>query len=321
MAQADNGTMTKTSADSVRQRAKKIPVTSLRSNSYDVVEFYKNHEKIQQSLPIDLSKTIELARSLPLGLRGDVHRSKRLAMAQVLKDGRVRLLRRLPGLIEKHFQILKSPGQHDLLNGSCIPFVDDCMCVLSGLEMAPQKLGQFSDIFDPGISLQKRKALERAIATVLEDSLAREVDETHCDGTIALAVAVMGRDALLGSLVFSLNNHFAQLINQPIASSRFPTVPLETGVPYVWRESVEPGSFGELFECRLDEPDDDSDKHRMTFFGLGRHTCLGKQHSLTVFEELSNYLSSIKRTIASVSVSEIDYHVLRIPERFEVTLV
>jgi hypothetical protein len=91
-------------------------------------------------------------------------------------------------------------------------------------------------------------------------------------------------------------------------------------VPYVWRISLAPETEGEAFECRLDELVGQGDEQRLKLFGIGQHTCLGKTHSLKIFQQISDFLSERQRPVVSIDVVEKGRHVLRLPEELHVEL-
>lgn len=300
----------------IRNRAERIEVSDLRSDAYEVVEFYKNHQMVDDALAIDLSSTIALAKALPVGLRGSEHRKMRADLAKILARGKQRLTLELPGVIHRHFAVLDEPGTHDFLDQVCRPFADDCIGILSGLPLDPEITKNLSDVFDPGAGIARRRRLESDIRTFLESVRGHCPVDVDDDGVTSLAVAVMGRDPLLGSLAFSLHRHFSACVGTAISSQVFPAVPSDTGVPYVWRVSKSPDQG--TYECRFDHLSKEGPKDRLKFFGLGRHTCLGKNHTLQIFEALSNHLSKCQRRIVSSTISTDARHVLRIPKEFVV---
>ena len=310
----------KQTSESIRRRPVSISVDDLRSSDFDVVEFYKNHEAVSSALGIDLDATIELARALPLGLRHEEHRDMRRHLARVLALGQRRLLPALPDLVRDHFAVLDKPGRHDLLTGACKPFVNKCIALLSGTALDPVQFDALSDIFDPGIGFRKRKQLEVRTKRLLEDARRQSSSDDPADAAYALAVAVMGRDALLGSLVFSLSAYLKTIRGTQINSGQFSAVPSDTGVPYVWRVGVGAKTEGETFECHLGQLVGADDSARMKLFGMGAHTCLGKTHSLKIFEAMSDFLAQRTLTVKDVASSAIDKHVLKIPASFEIEL-
>lgn len=305
---------------SIRRRTANMPIECLRSSDYDVVEFYKNHETVSETLGLDLTATVALARALPLGLRDAEHQELRFELAKILAEGKRKLMPQLPNLVEMHFGLLDVPGIHDLLHDVCKPFVNDCMGILAGTQIENREFDNLSDIFDPAIGFSKRKRLEANTKRLLTQAI--ESSKTHDKNGAAfqLAVAVMGRDALLGSIAFSLHRHFVLVKDSAINARRFPMVPTDTGVPYIWRIGVAPKTEGKTYECHLGQLVGADDDERLKLFGLGAHTCLGKVHSLKIFEALSEHLSRKGRTVRMVSISQMEKHVLKIPETFEIGL-
>ena len=297
----------------IRSRSTTLPIDALRSAEYEVVQFFVGHETLRDFLTFDNSATIELSKTLPLGLRGDAHRVMRATLAKALGNGRRRLALELPALIKKHFSILNRTGSHDLLNDACKPFVDACMCVLSGIELEANQCERLSDIFDPGASVSRRRKLEEMARNLME----RDNSDSM---KISLAIMAMGRDPLLGTMVHSMHHHFSSFLGKQLGAVRFDVVPADTAVPYIWREKTSGEGAHSLFECRLDQFVGQNADQRMNFFGVGRHTCLGKTHTLMIFDELSEFLAGCDLVMQRSHVVSTNHHVMKIPTQFIVEL-
>lgn len=298
----------------IRNQKEQLPYEDLRSDLFDIVQFFEGHEASKRFVNFDNSATIELAKSLPLGLRGDAHREMRAVLAKALVEGKRRLLPKLPDLIEKHFSKLKQVGVHDLLGLTCKPFVRDCMTLLAGVDLTGDQSEHLSDIFDPGASTKRRRKLDETARALLEN-------DTNGQLKVSLAISAMGRDPLLGTLVGSLHHHFISVVGQPMNALRFDPVPTNTAVPYVWRErSAGSKDTKQILECRLDQFVGQEANERMKFFGAGRHTCLGKPHTLIIFEMLSDYLEGCDTIVQRSDVNLVNHHVMRLPAQFLVDL-
>ena len=295
---------------STRHRRDFLEFEFLRSIDFDVVQFHKGHENLRDAVGFDNSATIELAKALPLGQRGDTHRALRAEMAKVLAEGRVHLKRALPELVETHFSILNEAGTHDLLVSLVEPFVNEAMAILSGIDLRNHLASCLADIFDSGASIQRRKILEETI---------KGITEFDTDGSqrVALAINVMGRDPLIGTLAKCLASHFDATRGEPLNSKPFPLVPTDTSVPYVWREDLGAESKPQFLECRIDQFEGQTEDQRLKFFGAGRHTCLGKNHSLMVFDCVAEFIARCDRSALSSEILLTDRHVLHLATKFQ----
>lgn len=307
---------------SVRNRTNTVPIQALSSSDYDVVEIYKQIHLLQQHLSINLKWSEQLSKALPIGLRGHAHSNSRKSLAVILAQGRPKLKRALPDLTAKYFGALHSAGPHDFLNDIARPFVDDCMMHLSGLTVPKGAFDNLAYIFDPGSSISKRKQVEHSAEILIHHMMEQfpQSDANHINDQIA--VATMGKDALLGSLCYSIVALFGGPKGGKVNARVLGKTPLDTGVPYVWREPVngQGGGYANSVECRLDGYVNASEKERMNFFGGGKHTCLGKVHSFDIFDAVSTYLAGISTTVLAVTITEKRGHVLRVPQELNIEI-
>lgn len=301
---------------SLRRRPDRLAFEDLRSSDYDVIEFFRSHQALGRACPFDNQATVTLAETLPLGRRGVGHKQLRLEMAKALAKGRMRLEAALPRLVQTHFSPLQTAGVYDGLGDICVPFVNACMDHLTGLDLDVDHYDQLSDIFDPAASIPRRKRLELTARNLL-GHLQHGGDAGADENAIRVAVAVMGRDPLLSAVVLSLHRHMQAVKGRAINAQPFDPVPTDTAVNYVWREKVTGENAGLVYECDLGQFTGQDPKTRMNYFGLGPHTCLGKAHSLLIFQALSTHLTSFQRVVDWSFVSTRAHHVMKIPSRFE----
>ena len=115
-----------------------------------------------------------------------------------------------------------------------------------------------------------------------------------------LAIAILGRDALMGTLSNSLHHLFEHAEGRPLDKVTYPELPPRTGVPYVDRQALtdvelEDRHFakGDVFRVHLEtyERSDDPQDRRM-LFGAGAHVCLGRPLSLALWTALTAFLQS-----------------------------
>jgi hypothetical protein len=296
-----------------RKRRKSLLFDDLRSDTFDVVELDKGHKKLGDGIGFDNSATIKLSKALPPTQRGKVHRELRAEMAKVLSDGRKSLEVSLRDLIKEYFAIFERPGTHDLLGSLCIPFVDKAMGILSGIQLEKELSSSLVDIFNPSVSFRRRRQLEDAVRKFFKD-------DAEGPSTCALAINTMGRDALIGALAKSMHLQFLNTKGQALNSIPFPVVPLATGVPNLWRVRTDDVEQTDFHECRLDQFEGESDDVRQNFFGTGKHTCLGKVHTLAIFQGISTYLAQCERVVLRTELETVNSYFLTVTKTFQVEL-
>lgn len=248
-------------------------------------------------------------------------------VAQQLAKQRAHLREVLPALIDGYFSVLEREGTHDLWVVAIQPFVERLMSELAEFELAPDATCRISSIFDPACSPAKRLRLEADAALTFARAKAAFPAATPREIDMRVALAVMGCDALSGSIAASLQAFFVQLEAKPIGAEPFPEVPLGTAVPYIWRqqratakEQLAGLPQENIIEFRLDQFTGESSAERLQFFGAGVHSCVGKAISLDAFRALGKYLNNLTSCVTSCELKIEPKHVLAVPTEMKVNI-
>ena len=140
-----------------------------------------------------------------------------------------------------------------------------------------------------------------------------------------VTLAILGRDALIGTLGSSLHAFLEKQEGMPLFGARFDPVPTHTGVPFIDREArfdtdVAGVSVAEGHEvrCQLQSFSEEPARHRGRFFGAGAHLCLGKPVSLDLFREISDHLHQLATRAKVLDFALRKDDVFNIPDTFEV---
>ncbi len=275
---------------------------------------------------------IQLALShIPLCWEGDEHTRLRRALADFLVSRRVQMAGRATEMARGLAQGFDGRTEVDLVQAFVDPLVGSFLGELLQIELEDWSpiLGTTA-IFDRMIGLRRRREIDDQLGTIrqaIRSSLGEDPPEAEVGRRVALFI--LGTDVTRAALAESL---YQLLLTNPgsrLSDLPYPAVPNETGVPIVERIVEEPFEYrGHLFSRgerirafmqSLAYSDNAPDRLRM--FGIGPHSCLGRQVSLDLWKAITETLarSASVPTIRDYVVRTDDYTFL-MPHRFVVEM-
>jgi hypothetical protein len=301
------------------------PALVLTSPLLDVTPFADRIATLAQRTGLDLSATIFALNALPLAADRTRHGDLRRAMAAALAP-RLPLLRdRLPEIVAARFAPLGRPGQIDMMAGVIVPCVGDVLAILSGVAVDAERCTLVSRIFSEVLGPARRLRLEdelrglrQAINTAFPDAPEPEV-------AMRLAMVILGRDTLIGTLACSLHDVIRTAQGRPFAQMPVPDVPPRTGVPYIDRVAIAEGDVGghhatpgEPMRAHLHLYENGGPAAALGFFGAGAHLCLGRTPALDLWRATARELATFRGTPRVVSFGLRKDDVFAYPDRFVV---
>lgn len=276
-----------------------------------VVPYAARVRQLAERLGQNFDATIQTFDHLPLAQNGEQHRVSRAKAAQFLGPGRARLKRELPSLVARHFSPLETSKTLEVMVEIIIPFVDDCLTIVSEVAGDFEADSMVSRLFSQSAGVAKRRRLNRELIAL---RLRVEDKCPHAEANdIRLALMILGRDALIGTLAGSLAFFFEHLDGRQLSAETFSDTPTRTGVPYIDRVMAD----GKTVRCQLS---DLSGNKRTGFFGKGIHACLGRAISADIFAEVSEFLSLVDRSVSIQNYRLRKDDVFDFPEFFEIEL-
>jgi cytochrome P450 len=242
---------------------------------------------------------------IPLSSNGDTHRQLRRRMGEIMARNRGASAAAIERSVAEYIGRLEQPGELDLVADVLRPLVADVVGTMCGAQIPPgEGFDHLSLIFDRWISLKRRRLIESEIAAariIIKAGVGPE-DPPDEEG-VRLAMQVLGRDALLGTLTESLYRLILTADGRALNAIDYPDLPPETGVAYAERRVAraftfdgQPFAVGERLRFRMQAmaySGEAEDRERM--FGIGLHACLGRQVSMAVWGTLVGKLRSIPR--------------------------
>ena len=274
-----------------------------------VVPYAERYKTLGAHVGIDMGAVIATFDGLPLANDGPVHKALRQATAQYLGKMRPAVKAALPSLVDRHMAPLATPGTVDVMPEVVRPLIDAMTAVLTKVDhdFGPDSL--VSRLFSQSMGPRKRMRLNAELSA-LRDAF-QTVEPETLDERVTLAV--LGRDAALGTVSLSLADHFEAVAGRPVNAERFESVPTRTGVPYVDRVID-----GQDFRCRLQSLEGQEADVRQNYFGKGAHLCLGRAITLDLFAEMARWLGGCTRRVRVVALELRKDDVFHLPGVFRI---
>jgi len=267
---------------------------------------------------MDCSTLIRALHHIPLANEGETHARLRKDMAQLVASQVKGAKRHLATYIRATVtNVCQSGARVDLVESLIRPIADTFFAFLLGMDLPDKESDgvSVSQIFDRFLGLNRRKAIAKKAYDILKTfSGAAERLKTSPD--YALAVTIIGHDSLVGSLGGSLLKVLKDGAGKRLSELSFPQSMPATGVPYVERlarrdcridgMTVRAGERVRLF---LDATLSEARPEPRLLFGKGRHSCIGEDISLWIWQSLSAELSRLplRFSIQTVRQRKRDY--------------
>ncbi len=261
---------------------------------------------------------------IPLCHDGQRHRALRRSMSEHLAARRKENSPHLRALVAKYLRRLNRPGTVELMAELLAPMVDEFMSRIVDVVIDDARaLAALSPAFDHLMGARKLLHADGEIAKVRRAiELALAADEPEAAGR-HLALLMLGRDPLLGTLGESLRHVFEKESGTPTGKADFPLTPPETGVPYVERLAREDCAIAGVEIARGDRLRillqaycySDAEREHLRIFGTGSHACLGRPLALDMWRELTSQLRELNiRVVYKGSAPRTTDYVFTCPE-------
>lgn len=256
-----------------------------RSHAFSVVNYAEHCADIARRIGLDLEPMVRALAHIPLAQEGARHAELRKEMALLIAAQTGALEGTLRQELEVLVETACRPGRMvDLVEHVAIPIYDRVFARILGVALGDERsAGSVSQIFDRSLSLNRRKRVNAQIAD-LAASYAAERERLTTTPELAVALTILGRDALIGSIAMSLWHILAQGDGAPLRDLAFPEDLPCTGIPYLERVAtqdfrnehlaVRPGERVRLYIDATAPAAGTGNADLL--FGKGRHLCLGK---------------------------------------------
>lgn len=246
------------------------------------------------------------ASCIPLLLNGQVHREIRRGLADLISRGRPRIMAALPELMARHIEPLDRQANPEWLSAGLSPLVGDVFGLMCNCpEPLPFPKLALTRLFDRFVSLAALGEAEKQLGQ-LRQRLAETAPDV--DQAQAVALLVLGRDSLLGTLASTLHTVLSQNQGRRFADIAFPDFPPDTGVAVAERiatADIAVGArtiaAGERVRMYFQPISDTGSANKQALFGAGAHSCLGRPISLDVWRAMIESFKAFSSQVISVA--------------------
>ena len=206
----------------------------LKDEKFEVVDFKSEAGKLAQRFGIDFRATESLLDHVPLAQEGAQHAATRKQGALAIRRNSEEALKKFAETVEeKAGKAFRDTETFNIVSEVFLPSVRELISSLSGFRIdIPDEADSLSLIFDRMLSVNRRKALDKKIETVIASNTATcPID----DAALRTALSVVGADSILGALtesfVHEIGRNPGKRMSQIAWSEKLPM----TSVPYVDR--------------------------------------------------------------------------------------
>lgn len=306
------------------------PADILRSPALDVVPYAARHGALAARLGIDLGATVFAAGHIPLCLERARHAPARRAVAELVAAATPAVRAALPALVSGHFAPLLAPRPVpvEAMTASVQPAVAALLSRLAGFELGLGPDTLTSRLFSPGLGVARRQRMEAELRALIDRIRRAHPGAPSGEVGARLSVAILGHDALTGTIGASLAALLPEGETVDPAALPWEAAPPRTGVPYVDRVALEPATLGdrqvapgETVRARLDALEGAPAPDRLGFFGAGAHLCLGRALSLDLWAEIGRQLRAAPVRLRRTGYALRRDDVFCIPERLEIEVL
>ncbi len=282
----------------------------LKSDDFRVAWSRDEIVALSERLGVDLGAIAHMGRFLPVAHEGAAHARLRKDMAVLLNERTESALAAFRDAVDARLaNIMESRSPVDLIDGLIAPASAALMSELSGLRLAPPN-GDLAppQMLDRLLSVNRRALINQQLADLRDAAL--ELFSPG-DAEMRAAIAVLGSDSLLGSIAGTL---IEQISNNPgallrdIAWSDKLTI---SAVPFVEKKAVAATTVagrriaaGQRVRVYLDVFQFGAASQRDSYFGAGKHACLGRMMSQRAWTIVA---SSLKTHARRIEILRVDY--------------
>ena len=289
-----------------------------RSADFRTNPFADLYRTIAERTGIDFAASISTLDHIPFSKEGPEHRQLRAAMnAIVSADSREHIAGMEAFVGDLAGRLFVAGNEIELVQDLARPIfhalfsrwlkVDQCAC-----PDGPN----ISQVFDGAMSLNRRKKVNRSLHE-LTCAYAGRGDALPTTPELAVAMNVLGNDALIGSLALSAWHLFERHPGARFSEIEFPPTLPATAVPFIERIA---NCDVEIAGMKVAKDQKvrlliDATSRQVTgrdadlIFGKGRHLCIGKPMTLIIWRSLARALAALplRFTLGEMRLRSGDY--------------
>ena len=286
--------------------------------------------KVSERFGDSFPNTEFLVRHMPLMNEGEQHLAMRKRMAAYLSARRLPMQEPMQQIVDEKLAPLANAGEHELLNSCLLPLVRAFFTeMVQSTEIVPFRQLTITRVFDRFLGLSALRQIEAEVSE-LRAIMARNCSDAVAAGDedMLIELFTLGRDSLLATISESLAVTFAANVGKKFADIEFPDHPNETGVAIAERMAEEPiviggvtipvGDWVRLYLHSLNYSER-ADLQKLVF-GVGAHTCIGRQLALDLWPMITARLAELPWTLAATDRAYLRNQTFTMPANVTVRL-
>lgn len=297
---------------------KELIAAIFRSQDFRVNPFADHYRAIAERTGIDLKASIDTLDHIPFSKEGEEHQRLRGAMtALVSADTREHIVGMEAFISDLVGKLFVAGNEIELVQQLARPvFYELFSRWLKVDEREFLTESNISQVFDGAMSLNRRKTVNRNLHE-LTCAFAERRDVLPTTPELAVAMNVLGNDALMGSMVLSTWHLLEQHQGAKLSEIEFPPNLPATGVPFIERianRDIEIGGMrvakDEKVRLMIDATSRQvTGEEADLFFGKGRHLCIGKPMTLIVWRSFAKAVTALplRFTLGEMRLRSGDY--------------
>ncbi|MCX7306026.1 MAG: hypothetical protein NTV73_17090 [Hyphomicrobiales bacterium] len=289
-----------------------------RSADFRINPFADHYRTIAERTGLDFKASIDTLDNIPFSKEGAEHRRLRSAMTKVVSDSARENIAGMEAFIDDLVRDIFVAGEEvDLMRQLARPVFHELFSRWLKVDQREfVKESNFSQVFDGAMSLNRRRKVNDSLAD-LRCAFAQRADRIPTTPEIAVAMNALGNDALTGSLVLSFWHVLEQHPEAKLSAVQFPPNLVATGVPFIERIANRDVEIGGMKVARdqkvrlvIDATSRQvSGEEADLFFGRGRHLCIGKPMTLSIWRSLARAVNRLplRFTLGEIRLRSGDY--------------
>jgi cytochrome P450 len=280
---------------------------------------------VEERYGIRLDQMRAFARDIPLLIDGRHHQKIRGAMARFLSSRRRPAQESNAGIVRAIVDGLSAGGRVEVFQALFRPAITEFFTGMMGVRVEFEPL-TLTRVFDRHLTLRQLQEIEDGLGPLR--ATLEPISNAEYPVTVMMALVVLGRDSLLGSISDSAIALFEAHLNRRLDDPAVPAPRLNGAVAIAERVADEPVSIagieiGKGERVRMFYQGYnllDGDTARMGAFGAGAHSCLGRPHSLDFWNALAAGLKSVPRTVRGLRYENDRSPIFYMPKTIELEL-
>lgn len=275
------------------------------------IDFIDSYLKLSEKLDLDFTEIINVLKHIPIPFHSDEHKKSRSEMFSLYlsnKDKKDNMKK----YIENQINSFLINGKRNVLEDFINPLIKEQIYQLIGIKLVAE-VDRFLDIFNIHMGIKRRKALNSDISKLRMELETKLPSLSKSDIYKRIGLILFATESTRGFIGCGLHSIFksgysnnideiTKIIPNNIIIKKYfrtPKCPFEyEGIKYSDKQIMIFDYGNQDFETR---------KKRLKLFGIDKHTCIGRDLALGIWQSVTSELLNQKTKFIQI----IDYDLLK----------